>query len=97
MGAVKTSISQSVKLWFTDTNQKSGNSELNIDDERLRFDKHVFWRNALQTALIGFLVMVGLALFLTDGQMSLGDLFHPIILVPPILLAPIIGAIRALK
>ncbi|MFB2687807.1 hypothetical protein ACE02B_21660, partial [Shewanella mangrovisoli] len=75
----------------------SGNSELNIDDERLRFDKHVFWRNALQTALIGFLAMVGLALFLTDGQMSLGDLFHPIILVPPILLAPIIGAIRALK
>lgn len=82
---------------FVQSINNHGKSELNIDDERLRFDKHVFWRNALQTALIGFLVMVGLALFLTDGQMNFGDLFHPIILVPPILLAPIIGAIRALK
>jgi len=70
---------------------------LNIDEERLRFDKHVFWRNALQTALIGYLVMVGLAMFVVDGQMSWGDLLHPIILAPPILIAPIIGAIRALK
>lgn len=70
---------------------------MNIDDEKLSFYAPLFWRNSLQTALIGYLVMVGLAMFVVDGQMSWGDLLHPIILAPPILISPIIGAIRALK
>lgn len=70
---------------------------LNIDNEKLSFNAPIFWRNTLQTFVIGYVTMIGFALYLTDSNISMADFKHPLLWMPAMLIAPIIGTIRALK
>ncbi|MGW7678378.1 hypothetical protein [Shewanella sp. S23-S33] len=70
---------------------------LNIDNEKLSFIALLFWRNTLQTFVIGYVTMIGFALYLTDSNISMADFIHPLLWMPAMLIAPIIGTIRALK
>jgi hypothetical protein len=70
---------------------------LNIDNEKLSFNALLFWRNTLQTFVIGYVTMIGFALYLTDCNISMADFIHPLLWMPAMLIAPIIGTIRALK
>lgn len=70
---------------------------MDLDDEKLSFNAPLFWRNSLQTLGIVYVTMVGLALYLTSCNMNKSDFMHPILWMPAMLIAPIIGTIRAWK
>jgi len=65
---------------------------------RVAFNNKTFWRNTLQTFIFGYLSMIGIALWITNGAEPSGiDFIHPVLWLLPIITAPIIGVARALN
>jgi len=69
-----------------------------MESKKISFDGAVFWRNAVRALLLGYFVCVVLALLIADDvEMVIANLTNPILWMPPFLIAPIVGVVRAMN